>query len=489
MQTKLYMPGISTLIFLLTCCFSQGIFGTEIEEAENTAVSIQKTEGSPNEAAEDSAKNIILMISDGAGFNTFDACSYYQHGRLGCQVYDGFPVKLACTHYMLQEDGRPFGYDPERIWTDCGYLRGEGQRSFATDSAAAATAIYTGVKTSYGRVSTDFKGIILETIAETLDRNGKNTGVVTSVHFCHATPACVSAHSDSRKNYAEIMRAMIYESGLDLIMGAGHPGYDNNGDPVPESVWKHDYVGGKETWNELVSGQTGKGWTLIEEKNAFEALANSTEDLPTRVIGVAQVHTTLQYNRDGKEMGSFINNVPSLETMTRAALNVLSQNENGFFVMIEGGAVDWANHKHNVARMIEEQIDFNRSVEAAVAWVGRNGGWDENLLIVTSDHECGMLWGAGTYIDANENATFESTHDKFVEWKPVSKQGAGNMPGVQYGSWSHTNALVPLYAAGKGAIRFYWTLDGWDQKAHEFWGASGLFVDNTDIFEVMYRGQ
>lgn len=481
------------LIIWLVSSLGSAALGQEYE----TASAEPKEAATPVESApaEDTAsdgarsekpKNIILMISDGAGFNAFDACSYYQYGRLGCQVYDGFPVKLACTHFMLDEMGRADGYDMDLMWSDPGHVRGEDRNNYATDSAAAATAIYTGKKTSYGRVSMDFYKEALTTVAEHMDREGKSTGAITSVQVSHATPACVFAHNESRKSYEAIAKAMIYDSGLDVIMGAGHPDFDDNNELIPAFTRKeYEFVGGQETWNRLLNNETGAGWTLIEKKADFEKLANATDDLPTRVIGVAQVENTLQAKRDGEEMGNLNLNVPTLETMTRAALNVLSQDEDGFFLMVEAGAVDWANHAQCVARMIEEQIDFNRSVEAAVAWIGRNGGWDENLLIITSDHECGMLLGEGTYKDGNDNGTFESTEDTFVEWKRVVNNGAGHIPGVQYGSKSHTNALVPLYAAGCGAIKFYWTLDGWDEKAHAFWGISGLYVDNTDIFEVM----
>ena len=86
-------------------------------------------------------------------------------------------------------------------------------------------------------------------------------------------------------------------------------------------------------------------------------------------------------------------NVPTLATMSKAAINCLDNNPKGFYLMIEGGAVDWANHANQPDRMIEEQIDFVEAVEAVVAWIESHGGWDETLLILTADHECGLLWG------------------------------------------------------------------------------------------------
>ena len=86
--------------------------------------------------------------------------------------------------------------------------------------------------------------------------------------------------------------------------------------------------------------------------------------------------------------------VPNLALMTKGALNVLDNDPDGFFLMVEGGAVDWANHANQLGRLIEEQNDFNDAVDVAIEWIKANGGWEKNLLIVTGDHECGYLTGA-----------------------------------------------------------------------------------------------
>lgn len=432
-------------------------------------------------------RNIILMITDGAGFNAFHACSYYQHGQLGHQVYDGFPVRLACTTYMLNEDGIPQGYDPKEMWSDFNYVKGDNDYTCFTGSAAAATALNTGVKTTMGRVNTDLNDHRLMTLAEVMAEEGKSVGVVTSVPVSHATPACVWAHNESRFNYKEIAREMIYGSGLTVIMGAGHPWFDNDGHTVPPGILPYKFVGGKRTWQAICRGTTGEGWTFIQHRGQFEVLAANPAVLPDRVIGIAQVHSTLQYKRDGTAMGMFNMNVPTLETMTRAAINVVSRNPEGFFLMVEGGAVDWANHDHNVGRMIEELIDFNRSIEAVVEWIEENGGWSESLLIITADHETGMMWGPGTYIDSNGNGNYDDGVDTFVDWQPVENRGRGILPAVQYGSRSHTNTLVPLFANGAGAHRFRFLLDGFDMGAGLYWGIKGFYADNTDLFHVMNR--
>jgi alkaline phosphatase len=118
--------------------------------------------------------------------------------------------------------------------------------------------------------------------------------------------------------------------------------------------------------------------------------------------------------------------------MTKAALNVLDDDPDGLFLMVEGGAVDWAGHTNQSGRVIEEQIDFNNAVEAAVAWVNANSNWGETLLIVTGDHETGYLTGPGS----------DPT------WEPLVNNGASNLPGMEWHSGSHTNQLIPFFAKG-----------------------------------------
>ena len=117
------------------------------------------------------------------------------------------------------------------------------------------------------------------------------------------------------------------------------------------------------------------------------------------MLGTAQVATTLQAARQGAQAGepgadSPRNpGVPDLVTLVRGALNVLDEDPDGLFLAIEGGAIDWANHQNNASRMIEEQLDFIAAMEAVIAWVEANSHWGESLLILTADHETGLLWG------------------------------------------------------------------------------------------------
>jgi alkaline phosphatase len=404
--------------------------------------------------------NVILMISDGQGFNTVEATRYFTGSAA---VYEDFPVQYGMTTYSANN---PAGYDPVQMWADFEYAK-----SGATDSAAAATALYTGVKTLNGRIGIDTSGNPLTSIAEIAGGLGKATGAISSVLLSHATPAAVYAHNISRNNYADIANEMIYDSGLDVIMGAGHPYYDTNGIYQYPTIVEDKYVGGIDTWNNLVAGPgTANDFILVEEVSDFASLADGTYagGLPEKVFGVAQVATTLQYQRTAG--APMITNVPTLSTMTRGALNVLSQDPDGMFLMVEGGAVDWAGHESDLTRQIEEQEDFNASVEAVVDWVETNSSWEETLLIVTADHETGYLWGPGSDPD----------HIPLTD-----VLGAGILPDHSWNSTSHTNQLVPLYAKGAGSELFAGLVDGTDAQAGIFWGFNGQYIDNTDVFVAM----
>ena len=487
-------------------------------------------------AQENGARNVILMISDGIGFNGWLAADYYQ-GLAGQQSYqvvrpDGTtPVVYGLDHHALNlidiagnllpsgEDvtlaagAVAQGYDPMTRWTRFENTMlndfppvGERYTSY-TDSAAAGTALMAGRKTSNGRVNLDWTGQeALRTIAQIAMDQDRSAGSVASVMVSHATPAAVIAHNISRNNYVEIFNEMV-ASDLDVIMGAGHPLYDNSGNPIePEDEEAFRYVGGSETLTALTSEGGLNGFTFIDAATDFEALA-AGEFLPERVVGIARAGSTLQASREGlpaadTPSGMAYNPVvPDLATMSLGALNVLDQDEDGFFLMIEGGAVDWMGHANDMPRFIEEQIDFNLAVDAVIAWVEENSSWEETLLIITSDHECGGIWGEGTWTngvggpvaadrsdEALVAARFDPAEDIFNAYLAVQNRGAGNMPGYQWSSRNHTTELVPLWAMGPGAELFA-EFTRTDLEAAELWGElygwDGDFIDNTAVFHVM----
>ena len=149
----------------------------------NGAVYGKSAGGKPN--------NVILMISDGCGYNHVDAATIYQYGKTGVQSYEQFPVKLAMATY---QDGQ--SYEPLKAWSDFKYV---SKRKSFTDSAAAATAMSTGVKTFKGAIGLDPDKAPLKHTVQIAEQLGKATGVVTTVQISHATPAGFVAHNKNRR--------------------------------------------------------------------------------------------------------------------------------------------------------------------------------------------------------------------------------------------------------------------------------------------------
>jgi alkaline phosphatase len=288
--------------------------------------------------------------------------------------------------------------------------------------------------------------------------------------------------------------AKNYYGNLKVIMGTGHPAYNANGQ---SQAVDYRYVGGSAAWTALTTGNTGNGWTFIESKEDFEAYAKGTKTAD-KLFGVARNISTLQQGRSNPsgDFDPMLTNQPTLVDMTKAALKVLEKNSNGFAVMIEGGAVDWAGHAGQLDRIIEEQIDFDNAVQAVVDWINANSNWGETLLIVTSDHETGYLWGNGagtvtSFFDVNGNGIFEEG----IDYPHLRDKGCGVLPDGKFysvflsGSYQHTNSLVPLYAKGARSEDFNKCVIGKEHNLRAIYNLddswNGKYIDNTCVYTVM----
>lgn len=425
-------------------------------------------------------KNVIIMIADGTGFNGYLAGDYYLKGEAGKQIFEQKDwVKLACSTYSLgtadtSDDGNSY-YDPNAVWQDFNTLSKN-----ATDSSAAATAICTGVKTFDYALGVDQDKQPLTGLVSEFESRGKATGVVSSVPLSHATPGAFISHNPNRNDYDGISKEAIWQGPCEVILGAGNPDYDDAGKKL--TAPKYAYIG-EDTWLKLTSGNltgadaNGDGkadsWTFIQEKADFDSIA-AGKKVPDRLLGVAQVGSALQNYRAGLGMPMttpfetpFNANVPDLAAMSGAALNVLNKDKDGFFLMIEGGATDWANHSGKGVSFIEEYADFVKAIETVSAWVEKNSSWNDTLLIVTADHETGFI-----------------THTK-GEYGAVGNNGKGIMPTMTYNVGGHSNQLVPFFSKGAGADAFQTFADQNDPTIAKYFGAAfginGDYLDNTEI--------
>lgn len=472
-----------------------------------------KAAGAAKGAGAAKAKNVIIMISDGTGYNTWRAGDYYKYGAAGKQPFEKFPVKLGVSTFPLNGS-----YDPATAWGSFGGVLGDSSNLGITESDMAATAMATGLKTAKGvgwaPPATGGSPATQPNILESAQALGKSTGVVTTKFFDDATPAGFTAHLGNRDLEWQIADQMINVSKLDVIMGAGNPFFDASGKPATPASWTDgttnysttkpaQYLGQRE-WNALVRGYAPDAdhngvldagqtpWTFIRARSAFQKL--ELGKTPTRVFGLARSGGKSLQEKRGTTPAEwlakpyvvpFTKNVPTIAEMTAGALNVLDNNRKGFVAMIEaGGAVDDACHDGFAGRVIEEYDQYNASMKVVLQWIEDHGGWDKNLLIVTTDHDTGYLWGPGSHA-----GTATVPGDRMI-WRPVVNNGKGHMPGFSFfstwdagrGIFWHTNSLVPLWAKGAGASEFQ-SVAASENKTDP---VRGPYIDNTDIFHVVY---
>lgn len=442
------------------------------------------------------AKYVILMIADGWGANHIAAAQMYS-GQ--APPYQGWP------RYWMTTYAAGGNYDPARAWTDFEYVTGG-----TTDSAAAATAMYAGVKTANGRISVSADGAErLFTIADKARRLGKGVGAVTSVYISHATPGAWYAHNDSRRNGYAIADEGFwgdpnttgtpiddsrYGGGhgptlppADVMIGAGHPAWSGGGyvnQAMRDRLAAESGQPGAFTFVERVAGSPDGGARLLGAAGA-----------PT-VTRLAGLFGGTGGNLDWRLAdGSGYNpENPTLAEMALAALDVLARNPDGFVLMVEGGAVDWAGHANNMDRMLGEMLDFNSAVEAVIDWVEdpTNGSsWENTLVIVTGDHETGYLTaGPGVFPDQPLGEVSPRTlaleksiagSSRRASWEDLDGDSVIDPGEPVYWAWNsggHTNMLIPLYAQGAGSEFFAVYATASDP-------VRGPFLDNTDVFKVM----
>jgi len=419
-------------------------------------------------------RHVILCIGDGMGFNHVALASLWAEGRPDAAPYADWPLRLALA---TQPAGAP-PYDPAGFWSEAA-AREKG----VTDSAAAATALATGVKTANGMLGLTPDGRPLHNLTEWLGERGLACGLVTTVPFVHATPAGFAVHVPRRDDYMTIARQLLFDSHLRVLMGCGHPNYDAGG-RLLEDPRGYEQVGGLGVWTGLAAGATafdldgdgeidtelididGDGrrdpWQLVETRAQIQALAAGAT--PLRLLVVPRVASTLRTERPGpRHRDPFTvpvnDSLPTLTELTLAALNALDEDPDGFFLMVEGGAIDWAAHANDAGRLVEEQLDFNAAVAAIEDWVVRESNWEETLLIVTADHETGGLTAPGK---------------GEARWAPLAAAGRHRLPAHAWAGDSHTNALVPLYAIGRGSESLAALAEGVDPRR-------GAYLDNTAL--------
>ncbi len=371
--------------------------------------------------------------------------------------------------------------------------------SLVTDSAAAATAIACGEKTNNGTIGLNAKDERLESMAEVAHKAGKKVGIVTSVTINHATPAGFYGHRKGRGDG--------YGLGLDLL-ASGFDYFAGGG------LSEHNDKGHKEYRGDIYELAEKAGYNFAKmDRGKFDAL-KATAERP-KVWYVAS-EECMPYSIDA----GLWKGVPTLAELTAKGLEVLD-NSKGFFMMVEGGKIDWAGHANDAATNLRDVLALDEAVKVAIEFQKKN---PDTLIVVTGDHETGgMTMGfAGTgyafYMDrlANQKCSTDALSDYLHREKPADLKAAAAFLEANFGfkfEGSSVKDPMVLTGAEKAELEKAFSNEqkfttavknifshkcgiGWTSGAHtalpvlttaEGPGAEKFtgFIDNTDIAKIL----
>ncbi|MFC0523742.1 alkaline phosphatase [Pontibacillus salicampi] len=406
--------------------------------------------GPPQEKVE----NVIYMIPD--GFNTDYATSYRWYKGEDA-VWD---KHLKGLHKTYSDDSR------------------------VTDSAAAGTAMASGVKTNNGTIGLDDEGSKVETILEASKGKGKSTGLVATSTITHATPAAFASHVKSRDNQTEIAKQML-DNDVDVMLGGGRDFF------LPESE------GGKQQDENLIAQAEETGYKSVETRDDLMESDDIDVEEGEKLLGLfANGPLKPEMEREETEQ-------PSLSEMTERSIDVLEQDKDGFFLMVEGSQIDWAGHDNDPTWALKDTAAFEQAVEKAIEFAEEDGN---TLVVVAGDHETGGMTvgsngeydtkpelvkdvtatGAAMAEELNENRSnveevverhtpFDLTEEDVQEIQEAEdpklaiNQYVSDEALVGWTSTGHTGVDIPVYAYGPQSDAF-----------------SGL-IDNTDLPNIMAK--
>jgi len=308
-------------------------------------------------------KNIILMIGDGMGTT---------------QVYAG----LTANRGVLFLDN----------FKQIGFSKTYSASSYITDSGAGGTALATGSKSYNKAIGVNTDTVAVENIVELAQKCGKATGVVVTDAIVGATPGAFLAHQPNRYMYEEIASDIV-NSSVDVLIGGGYKFFTQRKDG-----------------HNLISDLVNCGYQVLQDMNAIAKVKAG------RLAGLTAFDGTGRVAERGD----------MLPVATETAIHILSQQDKGFFLMVEGSQIDWGSEDNNTVYTVEEMLDFDQTIGKALDFASKDG---ETLIVVTADHESG-----GFAINGGNMST-------------------GRVEGA-FTRLEHTAVMVPIFAYGPGAENF-----------------------------------
>lgn len=411
-------------------------------------------------------------------------------------VPDGFGPAYAESFRTFKDGEELPAWEASDMLT--GAIKTASADAAVTDSAAAGTAFATGQKTDNGRVSTAPDGTDLTTLVDLAEAAGKSTGVVATSTVTHATPAVFGANVASRHDQDLIAEQFINDDKLDVILGGGRDYFLSEED------------GGEGVANLLEQAQS-QGFDVLGSQSELEGADGD------RLLGLfADGALDTSFGESGSDQ-------PTLADMTDKALETLSKDEDGFFLMVEGSQIDWAGHANDGAWAMHDTAAFEDALVRVQEFSEEN---PDTLVVIAPDHETGGMINAptgeqnasvlqgftGTYGQIFSEAAdrieaagmdYDNPAAGYIMQATVAEMSSGEVvlsqeevagvlaaedesamlgelgavlnehAGISFHSGYHTAVDVPLYAAGTGAELFEGLLDN-TEVAHNLARAMGV---------------
>ncbi|MGY1510107.1 alkaline phosphatase [Aeromonas hydrophila] len=418
------------------------------------------------------AKNVILFIGDGMGPTVLTATRLYKVGEEGNLEM----MKLARSARIktFSNDAQTTDSAPSMAAYTTGVKMNNEVIAMSSDTKAIAPGKDANGNKGVNNCASD-NGKPVPTILELAKAAGKSVGAVTTTELTHATPAATYSHICHRDAaYAIAAQAVpggagfnqALGDGVDVLMGGGA----NHWTPYNSTSNK----GGRADGRDLTAELTAQGYRYVTTKDDLAGVNSG------KVLGLFSAKSHLDYELDRVAKGA-ANTQPSLSEMTAKAIDLLSQNSQGYFLMVEGGRIDHALHGTNAKRSLTDAVALDEAVKTALGKVDLK----DTLIVVTADHDHTMTINGysakgNKVLDLVKNGDGSTQND--VDGKPFTTLVFGNGPnrpdvrptltsdqvmaddylqetGVKLGSETHGGGDVMLFADGAGSSRFKGTLD------------------------------
>jgi alkaline phosphatase len=383
---------------LLSAC---GGSSSGSSSADNVAAETDSVTEPVAEATAGQIKNVIMMIGDGMGpqqvgllqdFATHSKTDIYKNRDTALEMF-------ANSGQVAFSSTTPVG-------------------GLVVDSACSATQLATGKPALSEVVGLDIEGNSTETILEMAKAAGKATGLISDTRITHATPAAFASHQAHRSMENEIAVDML-ENNVDVMLGGGLrywlPQGSSSDDAALVELINEPTVRikskRKDDRNLLTQAQAA-GYELAFNADQLDAAESG------KILGLFSYSAML----DGiaystcKKADNCVQ--PSLAEMTTKALDILSKDEDGFFLMIEGGQIDWAAHNNDAGDMLHQLLKFDESIQAVYDWVKDR---DDTLVVITADHETGgfsFSYSRRDIPEADANIVGDAFVESNREYKP-----------------------------------------------------------------------